>query len=442
MSVADDDTRTFLRQLFRKPLVNKQYQSDWIPQDPCDSWSSAQPYWGYDHGNAELTEREVYGIVKKVQSPSQRGPSDYFALLSLWGDHDMIPPHPGLGPDCLNDYAHPDLVFSDGSLGCWDPRYFPQLYNRRRPWIGYHALTLPSNKNRHAPENWRAVEFYDFLEQQVPFTGGRWKFPEIDALLRRRASIEADLFPTLFNLREVLLKHYGTFLPYFNPLTLEAVQRWQTWPDGRDSIGRTQRYIAELVALQCWLDDAQNWPPKGRTKSDVTGVWVGTVSNDADWEFLRHSQLPLFTLVPVPPQHPSCKIALEGDLDNGERNRINPLDFMLKRATRNVSQFGSQLFPSPHRNKPNYGSLPSCIRKPKNLPPPDQRSIEWDLPYSSYLLNYCPPKQPPFQIIKQLRKAHERENRASRSPPVLPPNAITQKPNPRNHPILAVLPSI
>lgn len=442
MSVTDNDARTFLRQLFRKPLVNKQYQSDWIPRDPSDSWASVRLYWGYDYGNAELSEREVYGMVKKVQSPSQSGPSDYFALLSLRGDHDMIPPHPGHGPDYLNDYTHPDLVFSDGSLGCWDPRYFPQLYDRRRPWIGYHALTLPSNNNRHAPENWRAVEYYDFLEERVPFTGGRWRISEIDALLRRRASIEADLLPTLINLREALLKHYGAFLPYFDPLTVETVHQWQTWPDGRDSIGRTQRYIAELVALRHWLNAVQNWPPKGGTKSGVTGIWIGTVSNDADWEFLRQSQLPLFTLVPVPPQHRYCQIAIVGDLDNWERNRVNSLDFVLNRTTRNVSQFRSQLLPWPRRNKPNYGSLPSSIRKPMNFPSPNQYSKEWDLPYSSYLLNYCPPKQPPLQILKQLRKAHERENRASRSPPILPPNAILQKPNPHTHPILAVLPNI
>ncbi|PVF91463.1 hypothetical protein CPB86DRAFT_820467 [Serendipita vermifera] len=442
MSTTNSDERTFLRKLLRKPLVNRQYHCEWIPRDPSDSWASIQPYWGYDHSSAELSGCAVYGMIKKVECPTQHGPSDYFALISLRAEHNAIPPHPGQGPDYLDDYAHPDLVFSDGSLGCWNPRYFPQLYDRRRPWIGYHALPQPSSDNRHTPENWSTVEYYDFSEARVPFTGGHWKISQIEALLKRRASVEADIFPLLVDIRDILLKHYGTFLPYFDPLTMETVREWKIWPDGRDSIGHTQRYIAELVALHRWLSAVKDSPPKSGIGSDVIGVWVGTISNDAEWALLRNSQLPLFSLVPVPPQHPYCEIAIIGDLDNGERNRINSLDFALNGTTKNVSQFRRQVHTPLHRTRPNYGTLPKTLWRPKQFLPTGRSCIDWDLPYSSYPFIHRSPGQPPLRILKRLRQEHERENRASRSPPILPPNASLHRPNPRNHPILAVLPNI
>ena len=49
----------------------------------------------------------------------------------------QVPPCPGFVPEGFDLWAHPSTAFTDGSRGRWDFRYYPQLYESARPWLGF-----------------------------------------------------------------------------------------------------------------------------------------------------------------------------------------------------------------------------------------------------------------------------------------------------------------
>lgn len=443
MSAVYDDPRSLLSELFRQPFVKDHFACDWVPRDPSDSWASVHPYWGYDHIPYDLSKSKVFGRIIRDNRPNSPFPNECFALISLRENHPFIPPHPGRGPDYLDDYAHPNLIFSDGSLGCWDPRNFPQLYDPRRPWVGYHSLPSPQGDTRRRLENWSTVEYYDFTGAVLPYSGGCWKLPEIEALLKRRDFIERNLVDDIAGILESLRDHYGSHLPFLDPLTMETVLTWRSWSEGRDSIGRTQRYIAELVAIKRWLNVILSPQEHHSVRADLTGVWVATVPTDVDWSYLLRSPLPLYTLLRILDHHPLYLQAEWGLISHGECNRINALDAVLHRPTRNVPELET-ISRSPYRlREPLPGTIPAAIRRPSQVLPSGRRCIDWDLSFISCPFLHRPPSAPSsLPVLKELRKKRQRENRACRGPAILPANASSIHPSPRNHPILAVLPDI
>jgi hypothetical protein len=55
------------------------------------------------------------------------------------------------------------------------------------------------------------------------------------------------------------------------------------------------------------------------------GVWIGTVTMSADWQFLMDSLLPLFGLFIIPKNHQLYSHAVQGSLDNDEFYQTDPV---------------------------------------------------------------------------------------------------------------------
>jgi hypothetical protein len=85
--------------------------------------------------------------------------------------------------------------------------------------------------------------------------------------------------------------------------------------DGRDGIGRTLRYVAEVLAMVHWLKEVQRQgeevSPSMTSPDQFMGVWVGDVCTEEAWTFVVHSPLPLYALFSVPNTHSLYQTAME-----------------------------------------------------------------------------------------------------------------------------------
>lgn len=227
---------------------------------------------------------------------------------------------------------HPRWMTTDGSLGPFNESRYPQMFDPHRPWGGFHRFfVIPSVD---FPESYNAVDFFDWSGiQEDEMIGGRWKMGMIDDLFRSRTQREASLANVLRQIGDPqgqrLFQRFNTHLPYFDPMTLEDTARWKRWIDGRDAIGYTIRYIAELGALHDWLLEVERQATvplaQAPTRQDYSGLWVGTVARSEDWKFLFHSAVPLFGLFTVPEASPQSKQATVGTLDADEWYRNDPV---------------------------------------------------------------------------------------------------------------------
>ena len=461
-----------LRRLFRLPMVTQVHREmEWTPERPSHSWRYIRPCSG--HVVSPPTLPPGSPAIRVVQNPTS---SEYYAMISVRIGHPLVPPHPGHLPpnDTLREYTHPSLIFTDGSLGKFDFTRFPQLYQVGSPWWGFVSLPRPKGHQEATLEQRNVTEFFQFPHRpRYPIFGGEWDFQLLEYTLDYRNLCESELMkklsPAIVNTLE---DQFRDTLPFFDPLEMRDCHRWSTFVDGRDALGRTLRYIAEIKALARWLDELERQhpvvppgsppPPNAKPlsiRSNIIGVWTGTIPSQSDWSFLRISGIPLYSLFKLDRAHPLCNYCERGWLDNDEQYRLDPVDIYVDPLGHSLTRF----FPKPiisNRVYPAPSSMP--------IPTPwmdirDEHAFCYPggwvsgpspadplLPFNSYIYRDAnidrswPPNNFNWELNnKQHRKTADKDRRGMRSIPLYP---IGQEPAPPPvdtalHPILGVLPA-
>jgi hypothetical protein len=399
-------------------------------------------------------------------------------MISVRIGHPLVPPHPGHLPpkNTLREYAHPSLIFTDGSLGKLDFMRFPQLYQVGSPWWGFVSLPRPNGHLHATLEQHNVTEFFQFPHRSCyPILGGRWNLQLLEDALDHRNSCESQLMEKLKlspAVAKTLEDQFRDTLPFFDPLEMRDCRRWSTFVDGRDALGRTLRYIAEIKALARWLDELERQypivppgsPPPPRvppvsTRSDLIGVWTGTIPSQSDWSFLRRSGIPLYSLFKLDPAHPLRDYCGRGWLDNDEQYRQDPVDIHVNPSGNSLTRF----FPKPIVSNEVYpapSSMPMPmpwmdIQNDRGFCHPGGRIVCLSaadplLPFNSYIYlddtinRSWPPSDFNWQLAnKRHGKTADKDRLEMRSIPLYP---IGQEPAPPPvdgalHPILSVLPA-
>ncbi len=264
----------------------------------------------------------------------------------------LIPPYPGPAPKELDDPNSPSTSFTDGTLGKWDPRFYPQLYDPCRPWLPFHvAPRLASVGCRNGrwgslmcearPEYHRTLEYLpvtEFFQWNVLGKlgrGGCWNRGKIESLFLRRLHAEDQALQCFEEAKKVdpfFPDHSSYNLPWYDGLSYEDTLSWLTWQEGRDALGRTCRYVAEITALADWMLAKVRHvnveePKRESNWENKMGTWASTISSMSQWRELYVGRVPIYIIGKIPSAHPMLKTSLMVEnLDNGERLRQNPFD--------------------------------------------------------------------------------------------------------------------
>lgn len=341
--------------------------------------------------------RQPFGRV--IAKPEFHGGHTVYASLSLRRNIDRLPPHPGARPSELQEFLHPSYITTDGSQGPYEARRYPQLFDHRSPWLGFHSFH-PMQSAR--PLHYRnAVSFFDWIGiNEDNMTGGSWNMEMLEGLLDERRWEERQFLEVLRDFGDpegtVLKKHYGPALPFFDSLSLEEISGWRCWSDGRDVLGHTLRYVGEIAAMRRWLSevDQQRRNPTSAILADqgLSGVWIGSIASIEDFSFCFHAPLPLFGLFTVQPRHHLYSQGIEGGLDNGESYRTDPVLSQLTGFPTwydipfSVGRFNRPLDMSQLRFEPMRIPLPPTlqVREPGSEMKVSY-PIDFDYPYTTYL---------------------------------------------------------
>jgi hypothetical protein len=440
----------------------------WLPVTPFRLWKST--YACPDYTSLPPDDvlirfpRTAHGRVIKKTSPQLGCPADVYSMVSLRGDIFRIPPHPGIRPSELDEYIHPSYITSDASLGPYNPARYAQVFDHRRPWMGFHGFSQFAEHSTITTSS--TVDFFDFSRvKEDEMTGGRWRGDMLRDVYLERDSAEDLFFKALADIGdpqgEKLLAHFGPALPFFDSTTFETTMYWKTWVDGRDLLGFTLRNIRELFALRRWLLELKrqaNYPgDSSPSDPNLSGIWIGTVSSAHDWRFLMHSPLPLFGLFTVPRGHSLYNLAVPGGLDNDEFYRTDPVinyfqsiptaydeDYPLTTTTRTINV--------PLGTSKIYLPLPLSLTL---LPPGETFEMDkssghlrtmYDLPFTTYLFDDEKIHRKSHSEIPSIRGRYLRDRvdaiisatKKEHLPPVLEMN-VPFTPLPL-HPITTVLP--
>ena len=372
-------------------------------------------------------------VIQRVD-PIKQGGYTYIALYPACDKNTLIPPYPGVVPQGIRDPSNSVSCFSDGTLGCWDPRTYPLLYESTRPWLGFHKapfvmpLTRPqeefvqdvfgnyrrvSDLRREHPEYLPATEYYHWNAPGEPWKGGTWDRYLISRLFCARRNAELFALSALQEYEKgvgYLLDLSNFERPYYDELEWEDTLVWVSWAEGRDALARTSRYTAEMDALGNWLEHMckrlTGRPCEMRARTDLyMGVWAMTISATAEWDELRHAGVPIYVGHEVHPGSALIAQARPGDLDADERYRQNSYNFT------------HQMPNWPHQPPRNYNFVIQNVKhgiQPHNPPcqlttPPHVRSVtedtskatSWNKPWTSY--TYLDSSLPRFLNSKLLR---------------------------------------
>jgi hypothetical protein len=384
-------------------------------------------------------------------------------MVSILTDHPIVPPHPGYPPPIYDEYAHPSLTHTDGGLGKFDYTRYPQVFSPRWPWRGFILAPLPPTHPGYHVEQHNAASFFSFSQNpQYPIKGS-WIISRIQVLLDRRARCESEFLAYATPAFRFLRDNFRDGLPFFDPLEIEECMTWRTFADGRDAIGRTLRYIAEVDGLHRWLREVERRSLPTRkiygTRSDLMGVWTGTIENQDTWENLQISGIPLYALFKLPPNHPLGWRPDRGWLDNDERYRQDPVDILVDPSNRSHERFfgKNDPFPDPGRHyPPTDTTLPtewlSWMHKSSFRPPGGQvlaeTSTSATLPFTTYIFSdlkitrvWYPDNPEWFIKHRSFRHSADWQRKSMLSPPLYPSGYSPQPLNPNQvHPILGVLP--
>jgi hypothetical protein len=420
--------RELCSQILRRGLLPLPSPNGHMPQDPHMTWASCEPILGLSSNPPGyiVNSAPVAPFGRLFRKTFGKTTTTY-CILSLRQDIKLVPPHPGHRPPEFNDYCHPDSIFTDASHGAYDFRRYPQAYDSRRPWMGYHTFmseveTSNAELLRQYPEYRNTVDYFDFAGMQPNLQGGSWKKDLLKQLYERRSGLEVWFCNVLSSLGDpsgsVLKAEYGDTLPFFDEGDFQDIDRWSCWSDGRDALGRTLRYTSELLALVRWFPEMRRQAGCLRSLTDQSpecscecakvskkymGVWVGTVPSREHWHFLWYSNLPLFGLFILPKNHPICRQQIpQGEFHGNEHYRSDAFPSVLPHsvmaparpiptAYSHHTRFGSYSFVSTRITQESRPSPvwehPWQTLEVVNSPPSAQfhSPINYYLPYSSYL---------------------------------------------------------
>jgi hypothetical protein len=365
-------------------------------------------------------------------------------MFPLCPKYRHVPPYPGLVPETFEEWAHPSTCFSDGGLGRWDFRRYPQLWNPRKPWLGYH----PNNDNHSY--RFSVLNFWYWNDTLNPLSGGHWDRTAIQRLLKEREEVEERLHRLAGDRSHGILSGRPYDLPYFDRLDEKDTIRWKTFREGRDALSRTIRYVAELGALCTWLwlkldiisqQKKGMWPPKEpplSASSKFLGVWGATINSPEDWEEILHNRLPVFMIFSIPPEHPLTTLVKPGNLDADERYRHNHFDASLGRVNARTT-IQCYKFPAPYfllEDLPKY--LPSSLK----LPTPERSHSTSSTVYNGHWTAYiCDDSRVirDYRISMRQQKVREVEREAFA---YLHPKETVLDSQRDHHPLFHVIPPI
>ena len=253
----------------------------------------------------------------------------------------FVPPCPGVPHE---DHDTPNAsasTYTDGGIGAFDPRRVPQLFSSRRPWIGFHDNLTDAKWHDDTCESLSPALFFRFFEAGDPCKGGEWVKRRVALLFSRREIHEQETVRLMEAIKLDWKMDWFTDsgsrqasydMPYYDPLEWSDVLNWRTWIDGRDKLGYTLRYTAEVKAFNRWLAfmndcatsrNSRGYPPPS---PNLMGVWASTVSRTEDWLMLQQGRVPMYAITRIPDAHPLMAHLVPGNPDGDERYRGNDFD--------------------------------------------------------------------------------------------------------------------
>jgi hypothetical protein len=363
-----------------------------IPIDPCSSWMAAPSlsFGGAIPSYVDLEEPRVGRVVK-------HGTSSICALFPASSSTAYCPPYPGLPPCGLDNPHDPVTCFTDGTLGKFDPRFYPQVFDSKRPWLPFHLG--PGSVNDCPLAYSPACSFFHWFSPSEPAKGGRWKREDIGSLLQSRGRAEVNLEMQLDAYKRANpldpLDTTAWTLPVHDMLTYEQTERWTTYQEGRDAIGRTARYTAEVRAICRWLHHFRaiardHLPPEATVTWPLTfqGTWTSPQLDRRNWDIMNRAYVPIYILAELPVTHPLTLLPLS-TFDAGEHLRVNPFEGVhgVGNTWRTPPTYKFLPFPSPSHTT-RLQKFPSSLSNPTRRYPrtlADAKPTAWYMPWTCRL---------------------------------------------------------
>jgi len=341
-------SRSCARSNFRLPNESGELAT-LTPQIPNLSWIH-QRYLllGLDHSalppDLDLESPRVGRAIRCIMRRSV--PSGEFKQMSMdlamfpaQPSLPFVPPYPGVPPSDSNTPNTAASCYVDGSRGAFDFRRYPQLYDPRAPWRGFHDNLSSLEWQPGVCEALGPVDFFLWNQPRNPGAGGHWGLHRLGELFSQRERMEANFTRLLlaaehaqhipeFSAKKLWLSYD---MPFHDPLEWDDVCKWSTWNEGRDLLGNTLQYVAELKAFNRWFQIFLKPPspiPQNIPVADATlmGVWASSIVQQADWEFLRQHGVPIYIITVIPGSHILQNKIVPGNVDGDERYRINSFD--------------------------------------------------------------------------------------------------------------------
>jgi len=185
-------------------------------------------------------------------------------------------------------------------------------------------------------------------------------------------------------------------LPIYDILSFEQTEKWTTYQEGRDAIGRLCRYVEELRALSTWLQVFRVKHKRALSSTILIGrddIFMGAfvtphMSLD-DWNLYNHACIPLYVIGEIPASHSILQELRSGTLDAQEQFRTGSFEGV--HGMQNVWRTAPS-YRFPQRSSVKITSrLPHSISTPR--PRPVNASIHyevhpshaWFKPWTSYI---------------------------------------------------------
>lgn len=263
----------------------------------------------------------------------------YLAMFPAHPSIPFVPPYSGVAHIDANTPNTSTSCYIDGTRGAFDYRRFPQLYNPRAPWRGFHDNLLTLEWQPNVCENLTVVDFFLWNQPGNPNAGGYWALHRLRELFLRREVMENEFTRLVHAANQA--RHPPQFctgspwdsfdMPFYDPLEWDDVRKWSNWIDGRDLLSNSLQYVAELKAFNRWfrtIVEPDLSSPREPSPIDMSlmGVWASTITQRAEWEFLRYNGVPVYIVTNIPDLNPLRSIVITGNLDGDERYRSNAFD--------------------------------------------------------------------------------------------------------------------
>jgi hypothetical protein len=208
-------------------------------------------------------------------------------------------------------------------------------------------------------------------------------------------------------------------LPVHDMLTYEQTERWTTYQEGRDAIGRTARYTAELRAISSWLHAVRAIARHGSSPDALKprplifqGTWTSPQLDQRNWDTMNRAGVPIYILAELPSAHPLTLLPLS-TFDVGEHLRVNPFEGLHGVGNTWRTPPAYKFVPSSHTSQ--LQEFPLSLSQPTHRHPttlPDAEPTAWHMPWTYRLSNdfrsLSQPEDPPVFSDTKARVFQER----------------------------------